>query len=69
MQFCSIVLISTNKIKINHKKYSPTSQLIESADIHMQVSSAHAQSQARVHKHIYSLSGHPGGSVGILETI
>ena len=68
MQFCSIVLISTNKIKITHKKYSPTSQLIESADIHMQVS-AHAQSQARGHKHIYSLSGHRGGSVGNLETI
>ena len=68
MQLCSIVLISTNQIKIEHKKYSPTSQLIESADIHMQVS-AHAQSQARVHNYIYSLSSHPGGSVGILETI
>ena len=52
MQFRSIVLFSANKIKITHKKYSPISQLIESADIHMQVS-AHSQSQARVHKHIY----------------
>ena len=54
MQFRSIVLFSTNKMKITHKKYSPTSQLIESADIYMQVS-AHAQFQARVHKHIYRL--------------
>ena len=52
MQFRSIVLFSTNKTKNTHKKYSPTSQLSKSADIHMQVS-AHAQSQARVHKHIY----------------
>ena len=52
VQFRSIVLFSTNKIKITHKRYSPISQLIESADIHVQVS-AHAQSQARVHKHIY----------------
>ena len=54
MQFRSIVIFSTNKMKITHKKYSPTSQLIESADIHMQLS-AHAQLQARVHKHIYRL--------------
>ena len=54
MQFRSIVLFSTNEMKITHKKYSPTSQLIESADIHMQVN-AHARSQARVHKHIYRL--------------
>ena len=55
MQFRSIVLFSTNKIKFTHKKYSSILlQLVESADIHMQVS-AHAQSQARVHKHIYRL--------------
>ena len=57
MQFRSIVLFSTNKIKITHRKHSPTSQIIESVDIHMQVS-AHAQSQARVHKHIYRVRYH-----------
>ena len=56
MQFRSIVLFSTNKMKFTHKKYSSILlQLVESADIHMQVS-AHAQSQARVHKHIYIAS-------------
>ena len=42
VQFHSIVLFSTNKIKITHKKHSPTSQRIESADIHIVQVSAHA---------------------------
>ena len=76
VQSRSIVLFSTNKINFTHKKYSPISQLIESADIHIAskctraITSTGAQKYISLPTHsVPHLSGCPGGSVGNLETI